>query len=112
MPRDAGRLCGLAFDNNGGLWTALQDGWSAVRFSVEGNLDRVVSLPVAAPTGFAFARLSGEPALYITTDRHLQPIESLSKAPWSGHLLKVPISLVIHKASHDTDEVARRLMIG
>ncbi|SAK56313.1 IclR family transcriptional regulator [Caballeronia hypogeia] len=93
MPKGAGRLCGLAFDDEGGLWTALQEGWSVVRFSAEGNLDRIVSLPVAAPTGIAFARLKNEPALYITTDRHLQPIESLGTAPWSGYLLKVKTSV-------------------
>ncbi len=67
MPKGAGRLCGLAFDDEGGLWTALQEGWSVIRFSQEDNLDRIVSLPVAAPTGLAFAKLRGEPALRSTS---------------------------------------------
>ncbi|MDO8252140.1 MAG: IclR family transcriptional regulator C-terminal domain-containing protein, partial [Rhodoferax sp.] len=45
VPKGSGRLSGLAVDANGGVWTALQDGWSVVRFSPDGNQDRVIGLP-------------------------------------------------------------------
>lgn len=89
MPKGSGRLSGVALDNCGGLWTTLKDGWSVVRFTGDGSVDRLVSLPVAAPTGLAFVAEANGPALYVTSDRHLQSLESLTSAPWSGRLLKV-----------------------
>ncbi|QGZ65564.1 IclR family transcriptional regulator domain-containing protein [Paraburkholderia acidisoli] len=90
MPPGSGRLSAVALDDRGGVWTALRDGWSLMRFSEEGALDRIVSLPVAAPTGLVFVRHSeARAALYITSDRNHQPIESLASAPLSGHLLRL-----------------------
>ncbi|WP_434106028.1 IclR family transcriptional regulator domain-containing protein [Paraburkholderia caffeinilytica] len=89
MPKGSGRLSGIALDEDGGLWTALKDGWTLVRFAADGSVDRLVSLPVAAPTGLAFVPDADGPALYVTSDRHLQSLESLTSAPWSGRLLKV-----------------------
>ena len=93
MPKGSGRLSGIALDDGGGLWTTLKDGWSVVRFTGDGSVDRLVSLPVAAPTGLAFVAEATGPALYVTSDRHLQSLESLTSAPWSGRLLKVRLGL-------------------
>lgn len=93
MPKGSGRLSGVTLDDGGGLWTTLKDGWSVVRFTGDGTVDRLVSLPVAAPTGLAFVREARGPALYVTSDRHLQSLESLMSAPWSGHLLKVRLGV-------------------
>ncbi|CAB3764864.1 IclR family transcriptional regulator [Burkholderia puraquae] len=91
LPPGSGRLSGVTLDDRGGLWTALRDGWSLMRFSADGTLERIVSLPVAAPTGLAFMRdAQHRAALYITSDRNHQPIESLASAPLSGHLLRLP----------------------
>src|SRR5471032_1284507 len=92
MPKGSGRLSGIALDDGGGLWTTLKDGWSVVRFTGDGSVDRLVSLPVAAPTGLAFVAEATGPALYVTSDRHLQSLESLTSAPWSGRLLKVRLA--------------------
>ncbi|MBU9363458.1 IclR family transcriptional regulator domain-containing protein [Burkholderia multivorans] len=89
MPKGSGRLSGVAIDEQGGVWTGLKDGWSLVRFAEDGNVDTLKSLPVAAPTGLAFASSADGPALYVTSDRHLQSLEMLNSAPWSGKLLRV-----------------------
>ena len=89
MPKGSGRLSGIALDDEGGIWTALGEGWSVVRFAVDGTVDRIVSLPVAVPTGLALLQQGGQSLLYVTSDRHLQTLESLNTAPWSGHLLQV-----------------------
>jgi IclR family transcriptional regulator, acetate operon repressor len=90
MTPGSGRLSGVALDDRGGLWTALRDGWSLMRFTDDGALDRIISLPVAAPTGLAFMRdAHHNAALYITSDRNHQTIESLASAPLSGHLLRL-----------------------
>ncbi|MBN3807614.1 IclR family transcriptional regulator C-terminal domain-containing protein [Paraburkholderia sp. Ac-20347] len=90
MPPGSGRLSAVALDDSGGIWAALRDGWSLMRFSADGALERIVSLPVAAPTGLAFVPAdSGRATLYVTSDRNHQPIESLASAPLSGHLLRL-----------------------
>ena len=91
MPPGSGRLSGIALDDRGGIWVALKDGWSLMRFTGDGVLDRIVSLPVAAPTGLAFVRDAGGASIYITSDRNQHPIESLASAPLSGHLLRLRI---------------------
>jgi hypothetical protein len=87
LPRGSGRLGGLAFDDQGGIWTALCDGWSVVRFTMEGQLDRVIGLPVPCATDVAFMKRDGSRELVITTQRQSVPLDTLSTAPMSGQLL-------------------------
>ncbi|SEB25048.1 IclR family transcriptional regulator C-terminal domain-containing protein [Variovorax sp. YR216] len=87
VPRGSGRVGGLTFDDQGGVWTALCDGWSVVRFTLEGQLDRVVGLPVPCATDVAFRREGDCRELVITTQRQSVPLDTLSTAPQSGRLL-------------------------
>ncbi|WP_309680672.1 IclR family transcriptional regulator C-terminal domain-containing protein [Polaromonas sp.] len=91
VPKGSGRLSGLAVDRSGGIWTALQDGWSVVRFSPDGNQDRVIGLPVPCPSGLA---LGGEQldTLYVTSARQPVSLETLGNAPLSGRLFCLDIS--------------------
>ena len=90
MPRGSGEVSGLALDSGGGVWTALKDGWSVVRFAPDGSLDRVLGLPVPCPTDLAFGGASGN-TLYITSARHMVPMDTLASAPLSGRLLQVAV---------------------
>ncbi|MEJ8850155.1 IclR family transcriptional regulator domain-containing protein [Variovorax rhizosphaerae] len=94
VPKGSGRLSGLAFDAQGGIWTALCDGWSVVRFTQDGQLDRVVGLPVPCATDLAItgAGVAGGERMAITTSRHSVPIDSLASAPLSGRLLSIGLS--------------------
>lgn len=85
VPKGSGRLSGLGVDRSGGIWTALQDGWSVVRFSPDGNQDRVIGLPVPCPSDVA---LGGErlDTLYVTSARQPVSLETLANAPLSGRL--------------------------
>lgn len=85
VPKGSGRLSGLAVDGEGCVWTALQDGWSVVRFSPDGNQDRVIGLPVPCPSDLA---LGGESlnTLYVTSARQPVSLEVLGNAPLSGRL--------------------------
>ncbi len=88
--KGSGQVSGLAFDASGGVWTALCDGWSVVRFAADGSLDRVVGLPVPCPTDLAF----GGPAmdrLFVTTARHLVALDTLVNAPLSGRLFELEV---------------------
>lgn len=88
VPKGSGRLGGMAVDAEGGLWTALRGGWSVARFEPDGSMDRVVALPVPAPTGLAFGGAAGR-SLFVTTARDALDRESLDAAPLSGRLFVV-----------------------
>lgn len=88
VPKGSGRLGGVAVDADGGLWTALRGGWSVARFEADGSMDRVVPLPVPAPTDVAFGGPEGR-TLFITTARDSLDRDSLDAAPLSGRLFMV-----------------------
>ncbi|WP_328668884.1 SMP-30/gluconolactonase/LRE family protein [Streptomyces sp. NBC_00328] len=76
---------GLTVDAEGGVWVALWDGGAVRRYTPDGELDRVLELPVRRPTACAFggADLAD---LYITTAR----TGLAAPHPMSGSLLVVP----------------------
>lgn len=86
LPKGAGRPGGLAVDSEGGIWTTLSDGWSLVRFSADGSLDRMIGLPVPCPTDLCLGGVAGD-ELWITTSRQSLTREILANAPASGYLL-------------------------
>jgi IclR family acetate operon transcriptional repressor len=88
VPKGSGRLAGLALDRQGGVWSALRNGWSVVRFEADGSLDRVIALPVPCPTGVAFGGAQGE-CLFVTSARDAVTREALDAAPLSGRLFVV-----------------------
>ncbi|MNR37772.1 L-arabinolactonase [compost metagenome] len=88
LPKGSGRLSGLALDAQGGVWTTLRDGWSLVRFSEEGGIERMIGLPVPCPVDLAFGG-QGRDLLYITSGRHDLSMEALANAPASGHLFRL-----------------------
>ncbi|MDN3260609.1 SMP-30/gluconolactonase/LRE family protein [Streptomyces sp. CSDS2] len=81
----AGYPDGLTVDADGCVWVALWDGGAVRRYTPDGTLDRVISLPTPRTTACAF----GGPALtdlYVTTAR--TGLES--PHPLSGSLLVIP----------------------
>jgi len=57
---------GLTVDADGGVWVALWDGGTVVRYDLNGHISAAVTLPVARPTSCAFGGV-GLDVLYITT---------------------------------------------
>ena len=88
VPRGSGRLSGLAVDAAGGVWTALQDGWGVVKFSPDGNQDRVIGLPVPCPSDVALGGKNLD-TLYVTSARQPVSLEALANAPLSGRLFLI-----------------------
>lgn len=94
VPKGSGRLGGLALDDAGGLWAALYDGWSIVRITMDGQLDRIVGLPVPCATDLVFlpnSQASQGRQMLVTTARHSVPLDALATAPLSGQLLCVTL---------------------
>jgi len=54
VPIDEGFPDGLAVDSDGFIWSAHWDGWRISRYDPEGNIERVVYLPVQRPTSCTF----------------------------------------------------------
>lgn len=90
VAKSSGIISGLEIDAQGGLWTALRDGWSVVRFAADGHLDRVIPLPVPCPTGVAIGGLKGN-TLFVTSARHTVALDILKKAPLSGSLFEITL---------------------
>lgn len=89
MPKGAGQLSGLAVDDDGSVWTALSGGWSMIKFDHEGNLERMVGVPVASPTDLCFGGVDGR-TLFLTSSRQAVSREALRNAPWSGTVMSTP----------------------
>jgi sugar lactone lactonase YvrE len=66
IPEDVGTPDGLTVDADGGVWVALWGGSAVYRYTPDGELDRVVSLPVAQVSSCAFGG-DGLRTLFITT---------------------------------------------
>ena len=90
VPSETGRPGGLAFDADGGVWTALLDGGAVARFDADGQLDRVIHLPVPCATDLAFGGARGE-RLVITTARQHVPLDRIATSPLAGRLLTLTV---------------------
>ncbi|MFC0216846.1 sugar lactone lactonase YvrE/DNA-binding IclR family transcriptional regulator [Pseudochelatococcus lubricantis] len=91
FPASDGSPDGITFDRHGGLWVALWDGWSVVRLSASGEIDRRITLPVPRPTDLCFGGPSNE-TLFITTARIRLSANVLEEAPLSGSVLTLDLA--------------------
>jgi sugar lactone lactonase YvrE len=79
---------GSAMDVEGRLWNAQWGGWRVVCYRPDGQIDRVVEMPVAQPTSCAF----GGPdlsTLYITSARDELSEAELDDQPLAGSLFSL-----------------------
>jgi IclR family acetate operon transcriptional repressor len=92
ISKASGEPRALATDIEGRVWVALYDGWSIVRLTAEGEIQRVVAVPVPRPTGLAFGT---EPSgiLYITSARIDLSRDVLENSPLSGRPLMAEVGV-------------------
>lgn len=76
---------GMTVDADGGVWVAHWDGWRIVRYTSDGQVERIVTLPVPRPTAMAFGGKDHR-ILYITTASTGLSDAQLAEAPLSGSL--------------------------
>jgi sugar lactone lactonase YvrE len=81
----AGYPDGLTVDAEGCVWVALWGGGAVRRYTPDGELDRVISLPATLTTACAFGG-AGLTDLYVTTAR----VGLDRPDPTSGSLLVIP----------------------
>jgi sugar lactone lactonase YvrE len=88
IPAAEGIPDGLTVDKEGFVWSAHWDGWRVTRYDPDGQVERVIPLPVQRPTSCTF----GGPdltQLYITSAwTGLGEIDRREQ-PWAGDLMRI-----------------------
>lgn len=92
VPPDAGYPDGLAVDAQGFVWSAHWDGWRITRYRPDGQIDRVVPMPVPRPTSVAFGGIALD-RLYVTSASIGLDTTTLAQAPLSGSLFELDVGV-------------------
>ncbi|MGV3651174.1 MAG: SMP-30/gluconolactonase/LRE family protein [Devosia sp.] len=88
LPEGVGTPNGLTVDAEGFVWSAQWDGWCVTRYDPDGQVERVINLPVPRPTSCVF----GGPdlrTLYVTSGRIRLSAQQLREAPLSGSVFAI-----------------------
>jgi sugar lactone lactonase YvrE/DNA-binding IclR family transcriptional regulator len=88
LPEGVGTPNGLTVDAEGYVWSAQWDGWCVTRYDPDGEVERVINLPVPRPTSCVF----GGPdltTLFVTSARIRLSAQQLAEAPLSGSVFAV-----------------------
>jgi sugar lactone lactonase YvrE len=87
VPAGAGAPDGMTIDHDGCLWVAMWGGSAVHRYTPDGSLDTVVSLPTSQVTCCAFGGGGGD-ELFITTGRLGLSDQQLGAQPQAGGLFR------------------------
>jgi sugar lactone lactonase YvrE len=87
-----GRPDGSTVDSEGFLWTAEMAGGRVVRRAPDGQIDRIVELPVTQPSSCSFGGGALD-VLYITTATQRLSQEDLAAQPLAGGLFAVDVGV-------------------
>lgn len=76
---------GSAVDAEGYLWNAQWGAWRVVRYAPDGQIDRIIPMPVGQPSSCAFGGPNLE-TLYVTSARENLSMADLEAQPLAGSL--------------------------
>jgi sugar lactone lactonase YvrE/DNA-binding IclR family transcriptional regulator len=88
LPEGVGTPNGLTVDSEGFVWSAQWDGWCVTRYDPDGEVERVINLPVPRPTSCVFGG-SDLTTLLVTSARIRLSAQQLAEAPLSGSVFAV-----------------------
>lgn len=88
IPDHRGEPGGLTVDSEDHVWASFWDGWCVQRFSPDGAVRQVVSVPVPRPTSVTFGGPKLE-TLFMTSARIRMSSQQLIQAPLSGSLFAI-----------------------
>ena len=89
---DIGFPNGIACDAEGGIWVAMFGGWRILRVLPNGEIDRVVHLPIPMPTSVTFGG-NDLRTLFITSTYLRLPPGFSTLAPQSGNLFSLAVDI-------------------
>lgn len=92
VPEGAGTPDGLTVDAEGFVWSAHWDGWCVTRYDPDGEVERVIDLPVPRPTSCVFGGKDLD-TLYVTSARIRLSAEQLKQAPLSGSVFAIATNI-------------------
>jgi sugar lactone lactonase YvrE len=87
-PVDAGLPDGLAVDSHGYLWSAHSYGWRITRYAPDGEIARVIPMPISRPTSCCFGGKNLN-ILYVTSARGNLSDADLQQGPDSGGVFAI-----------------------
>ncbi|MEM7346741.1 MAG: SMP-30/gluconolactonase/LRE family protein [Chloroflexota bacterium] len=79
---------GLTVDDEGFIWSARWDGWKITRYDPDGQVERVISMPVQRPTSCIFGGADLN-QLYITSASRGLSAAELKQQPQAGDLFRL-----------------------
>jgi L-arabinonolactonase len=92
VPDAAGVPDGLCVDAQGGVWSAHWGGWRLTRYAPDGQIDRVVELPVPQPSCPAFGGPDLD-VLYVSSAAIEMTPADFAKAPDGGGLFTLEVGV-------------------
>ncbi len=92
VPQEAGFPDGLCIDSEGFLWVAHWDGWRITRFNPDGQIDRVIKMPVARPTSCCFGGPNLDILFISSASLNLSETE-LQQQPQAGNVFMLDVGV-------------------
>jgi xylono-1,5-lactonase len=89
---DAGYPDGMTTDAEGCLWVGHYNGWRVTRFTPDGDIDRIIEMPVGACTNMAFGGPDLE-TLYVSTAAKQLDATALARQPLAGALFEIEVGV-------------------
>lgn len=83
-----GKPDGLTVDAEGFVWSAHWDGWCVTRYDPDGQVERVINLPVPRPTSCVFGGPEMQ-TLFVTSARIRLSAGQIADAPLSGSVFAI-----------------------
>ncbi|MEB0011091.1 SMP-30/gluconolactonase/LRE family protein [Glaciimonas sp. Gout2] len=81
---------GSTIDSQGCLWNAQWGGYRVVRFTPDGQIDRIIAIPVSQPSCVAFGG-PGLSTLFVTTAREDLSEQTLQSEPQAGGVFNISL---------------------
>ena len=91
-----GGVDGATMDENGGYWAALYGGSKLIRVLPNGELDKVISLPVSQPTMPTFGGQNMK-TIFVTASRKDLSDQEQRAQPMAGGLFSIPVDVKGHQ---------------
>lgn len=92
VPEDAGYPDGMTIDSEGYLWGCHFNGWRVTRYDPDGQVDRVIKMPISAPTSCCL----GGPdlkTLFITSAKRDVSAAELPNQPLAGCVFALDVEV-------------------
>lgn len=92
VPENAGYPDGMTIDSQGYLWGCHFNGWRVTRYDPEGKIDRVIKMPVSAPTSCCLGG-SDLKTLFITSAKRDVTDTELKNQPQAGYVFAIDVDM-------------------